>query len=163
MTNWTIFVLAFFLLIIASFLPRLYKSFKLLPLTPVALWQVKVKILGWNKCKIKSNSKKTNHFTLTVADEVLQLSESCQSAVTIILPRNSTQEVGQPRLLWMTHSSVYNSIHRWSIWESFIDTSVFDVVSLYYTTTFKCCWTSFMRLYEKEYNGLVTHVKNVFK
>lgn len=48
----------------------------------------------------------TNHFTLTVADEFLQLSKGWQPAVTIILPRDPTQEVGQPRLLWMTHPSV---------------------------------------------------------
>lgn len=95
MTNWTIFVLAFLLLNIASFkfLPRLYKSFKLLPLTPLALWQVKVKILGWKICKIKSNSKKLT----TLLSLWLMKSFSCLR-VASLRSRSSSLETRRRRL-----------------------------------------------------------------
>ena len=41
----------------------------------------------------------TDHFALAVADEFLQLFEGGQPAVAIILPGDSAQEVGQPRLV----------------------------------------------------------------
>lgn len=56
---------------------------------------------GWSSLHIL-----TDHFALSVADEFLQLFEGSQPAVAIILPGDSAQEVGQPRLLWVSHPSV---------------------------------------------------------
>lgn len=52
------------------------------------------------------NRRTTDRFALSVVDEFLQLFEGGQPAVAIILSGDSAQEVGKPRLIWMSHPSV---------------------------------------------------------
>lgn len=48
----------------------------------------------------------TNHFALAMADEFFQLLQIGQPPVAVVLPGDSSEEVGQPGLVRVAHSSL---------------------------------------------------------